>query len=620
VAKDTTQNQKRIGLVLVAAAAALLVVAVSVLIVVAGSSDDEDDGPPGGGGDDQEPAGPPPEPVTQWETFEITLEAADEHAWSDFPVQATFEHPDSGTALVVDGFWDGGRTWRVRFAPPLPGVWRWSTSAEDAGLDGHTGALDASPPTEDQVAANDNYRGALRVADNSRHLERADGTPFFWLGDTAWLINSMHCPLEAGPTTEGHACSDYLDDRVEKGFSVIGVSLFDIHAENEAGFPFPCNVEPGGTGDYSCLSETHFQTLDGKLTQVWERGLVAYANVSWLVGHMPNEMTTPEDAQLLARYLLARYGWAPLVLSLSGEYQYGYDTNGVQWTADDWDEYGAYVQEHNPHDHPVTVHPSSADQWERISEGAGRQSSSGEFHESDWLDLNSIQSGQRPDRLWLNPERVAEDYARTPAKPVLHAEGVYLENGRRGASATRPQLRWQAYAALLNGALGHTYGANGIWQMYAGGSPEEYPILPDPRGTRRWWEVMDDPSSDDLSLAGDFFRQHVGEWWELEPRRAWLDIAGRYADYRDNATDPHLAATADASTMVAFFGELLAPTERVTATDDSLARMEWDGTWFNPETGETTSAGPVTAGRAGRLRFPERPTATDWVLLLEATA
>jgi hypothetical protein len=309
-----------------------------------------------------------------------------------------------------------------------------------------------------------------------------------------------------------------------------------------------------------------------------------------------------------------------MVVSLSGEYQYGYDPNGVAWTADDWDEYGAYVQEHNPQDHPVTVHPSSADQWERTSEGAGRQSSSGEFHESEWLDLNSIQSGQRPERLWLNPARVADDYARTPTKPVLHAEGVYLENGRRRTSATRPQLRWQAYAALLNGALGHTYGANGIWQMYTGSDPEEYPILPDPTQTRPWWEVMDDPSSDDLGRAGDFFREQVGEWWELEPRREWLDVAGGYADYRNDRTDPHLAATADATTMVAFFGELQGPTERATATDESLAGMEWDATWFNPESGETTSAGTVAAGRAGRLRFPDRPSAADWVLLMEAGA
>ncbi len=28
----------------------------------------------------------------------------------------------------------------------------------------------------------------LKVSPNGRYLTRADGTPFFWLGDTAWEL------------------------------------------------------------------------------------------------------------------------------------------------------------------------------------------------------------------------------------------------------------------------------------------------------------------------------------------------------------------------------------------------------------------------------------------------
>jgi hypothetical protein len=28
----------------------------------------------------------------------------------------------------------------------------------------------------------------LRVSDNKRYLVKEDGTPFFWLGDTAWEL------------------------------------------------------------------------------------------------------------------------------------------------------------------------------------------------------------------------------------------------------------------------------------------------------------------------------------------------------------------------------------------------------------------------------------------------
>ena len=30
--------------------------------------------------------------------------------------------------------------------------------------------------------------GKLQVSDNQRFLQHADGTPFFWLGETAWLM------------------------------------------------------------------------------------------------------------------------------------------------------------------------------------------------------------------------------------------------------------------------------------------------------------------------------------------------------------------------------------------------------------------------------------------------
>ncbi len=30
--------------------------------------------------------------------------------------------------------------------------------------------------------------GDLRVSDNGLYLQHSDGTPFFWLGDTGWLL------------------------------------------------------------------------------------------------------------------------------------------------------------------------------------------------------------------------------------------------------------------------------------------------------------------------------------------------------------------------------------------------------------------------------------------------
>jgi Protein of unknown function (DUF4038) len=36
---------------------------------------------------------------------------------------------------------------------------------------------------------------AIKVADNHRYFVTADGTPFFWLGDTAWGIFNHPTPV-----------------------------------------------------------------------------------------------------------------------------------------------------------------------------------------------------------------------------------------------------------------------------------------------------------------------------------------------------------------------------------------------------------------------------------------
>jgi len=51
-----------------------------------------------------------------------------------------------GFAKRVYGFWDGGRTFKVRFVATAPGDWRWrsaSNQPDDTGLNGGTGALRA---------------------------------------------------------------------------------------------------------------------------------------------------------------------------------------------------------------------------------------------------------------------------------------------------------------------------------------------------------------------------------------------------------------------------------------------------------------------------------------------
>ena len=109
-------------------------------------------------------------------------------------------------------------------------------------------------------------RGPLRVSEDRRFLMHADGTPFFWLGDTWWM---GLCRRLAWPG-EFRAL---LDDRARKGFTVVQIvaglypdqPAFDERSANEAGFPW----EP----DYSAIRPAYFDMADRRIRALVERGL-----------------------------------------------------------------------------------------------------------------------------------------------------------------------------------------------------------------------------------------------------------------------------------------------------------------------------------------------------------
>jgi hypothetical protein len=56
----------------------------------------------------------------------------------------------------------------------------------------------------------------LKISENKRFFQTQDGQPFFWLGDTAWLL-FMKCTREEA--------IQYLEDRKSEEFNVIQVMV-----------------------------------------------------------------------------------------------------------------------------------------------------------------------------------------------------------------------------------------------------------------------------------------------------------------------------------------------------------------------------------------------------------
>src|SRR5688572_21040001 len=64
----------------------------------------------------------------------------------------------------------------------------------------------------------------LRVSENQRYLQTADGKPFFWLGDTAWELFHRLTREEA---------ERYLQNRAERRFTIVqAVALAELDGLN----------------------------------------------------------------------------------------------------------------------------------------------------------------------------------------------------------------------------------------------------------------------------------------------------------------------------------------------------------------------------------------------------
>jgi len=481
--------------------------------------------------------------IKQWEIVNLPeFTTTNNHHWYDFPLQVIFTHRSSGESITLDGFYDGedseGReVWRVRFAPPRAGWWDWESSSSDSQMNGISGDLHADEPTESDKDNNPNYRGHVKINKSGdrpgRYFVYADGTPFFWIGDTNWSMNTYRCGVHDGDFYE------WLDDRKAKEFTVILSQYYALDERNEGGYAFLTNHSKPGNGNFDDLNPAYFQQLDTRLKAIWDNGFVLAAHPTWI----SEDNISLSNAERVSRYLLARYGAYNIVWSLSGEYQYSYEDNrpGGSWFTSDWNSLGNFIQEHNPFGHPVSVHSSGRTDWENLTgiEGSGEQSSGGEFHSQSWLDHNWLQTGHSDDRLWRVAQRTEENYNRTPPKPVHHSEGFYENISSEGASAY--EVRWQAWSAYLNGAGGHGYGASGVWQFYDPDDPYNETGYEPWDGTS-WSAALNYGGSGQLQYLHNFFDEF--DWWKLEPHRDWL----QYNDSENpmptssNITPPHLSA------------------------------------------------------------------------------
>ena len=127
-------------------------------------------------------SGTVPPQTERWGIFQLNL-TAQVGAGNPFatPLSATFTHQDGVRTVTVSGFFDGDDQFRVRFSPPIEGLWSYVTASTETALEGVHGELLVTPALAAQ-------RGP--VESRGFGLYYADGTPHLSVGTTCYQWTS----------------------------------------------------------------------------------------------------------------------------------------------------------------------------------------------------------------------------------------------------------------------------------------------------------------------------------------------------------------------------------------------------------------------------------------------
>lgn len=435
---------------------------------------------------------------------------------------------------------------------------------------------------------------SLLVSENGRYLTTGDGKPFFWLGDTGWLLFSRLTREEA---------NTYLEDRKQKGFNVIQVMvLHDVPSRNvylDSSVVHGDVAKPmltPGNNPKDSVAYDYWDHVDYIVDKAAEKGLYMALVPVWGTNVKAGKVKEAQ-AKKYAEFLAKRYREKWNIIWLNGGDIKGADGLKV------WNAIGQTLRANDPN-HLITFHPR------------GRTASSQWFHNSPWCDFDMVQSGHRRydqdtsknEKLHYGEDNwkyIEADYRLKPVKPTIDGEPSY-EGIPQGLHDTL-QPRWTAadvrrygYWSVFAGAFGYTYGHNSVMQMYK--FTDKKPAY----GPKEQWITA-------LNAQGATQMRYLKT---LLLSRRYFDrvpdqtlIAGRNGEKYDR--------------VLATRGEDFAMCYTYTGRNFKVQMGKVDGddikaSWFDPRTGKTIPIGELENKGIHEFNPPgEAANGNDWVLILD---
>ncbi|MEO8019148.1 MAG: DUF5060 domain-containing protein [Pseudomonadota bacterium] len=584
--------------------------------------------------------------VQVWQMQEITFAVAREYANPYVDVECWVDLQGPDFKRRVYGFWDGGRTFKVRVVATRPGEWSWKAGSnpDDPGLRG-AGKFRAIAWSAADLAENPNRRGFVRATGNGHALQYADGTPFFLTGDTWLAASTWRLPFKGVRAAtdyepaEGISFEEAVAWRKRQGFnSVSFIAAFPNWAADEHGAtfankdgvylrnawekfgswapdakistadgatttakdmhdeqgnrPFEIFADREGLANFDALNPKYFASLDRKMRHLSEQGFVPFLETirrdnapSW-----KRYFDFNASYSRFVQYLIARYGAYNLVFS------------GIHldWIPKDFsltaDEFNAALTYHHAKYGPLPFGQPFTTLIDRSTFKAF-----GHGANAPWLTMHTVGNNPRNHAIY---QSIEELFRLTPAYPAANLEPYYTgwnhainrpggetpeENSERDNYFARAMM----YGSVLSGALGGHVHGTAAYDMTSTGEPS---------GWRPYfWTALQYKSGAQMRQLRDFVLSEGDRYQQLE-------LAAQDLQPRINAAVPadgldgwsFLMRTPARDFALAYF-ENQALRARLAGFRPG-ARYDWR--WFDPRSGQWSHAIALTADAAGVLVAP----------------
>jgi hypothetical protein len=378
-------------------------------------------------------------------------------------------------------------------------------------------------------------------------------------------------------------------DRIKKGFNVIQIvaglypdmPAFDERGANEAGLPWDTA--------YNAIRPEYFNAADNRIIFLAEQGLTPCVVGAWGY-HLP--WLGVAKMKQHWRYLIARWGALPVVWCAAGEttmpfYLSKNKEADKEFQKKGWTEVVQYMHETDPFHRIITSHPSRT----------ARES----FTDPSVLDFDMHQSGHGSPPS-AQSALALEGWRTTPVMPVLSGESRYEALAIPiPLPASAPRQAFWAHT-VNSGLAGHTYGANGIWQL--NGIDKPYGKSPGGNnwGITPWNEAMNLPGSAQIGAARGII-ESIPKWNTFEPKpegiTAW------------SGKDTALYAVTAAAAGLAYL-----PSPGTIKLRVSAGGAKYTGYWFDPVAIKKLEPFALTPDSTGDVSAASPATQQDWVLVL----